>query len=166
MSTPVNSKPKRTYQIWLEQSVISSHIGAYRSYLSEHGYAANTVGLYLHSVAHFSSWLKKNRVPIHRINEALVQQFITVHPPARVLDDVSTLLSRCGLRLDIYFGFYARVVVSRRVLGQWQVRCKKNLIALIPTFIRSAGWHPKLAPIDFTTLESFYPAYSNRVPLI
>lgn len=82
MSTPVNSRPKRTYQTWLEQSVISSHIGAYKGYLSQHGYAANTVGFYLHSVAHFSYWLKKKAVVIHRINEALVQQFITVHLPA------------------------------------------------------------------------------------
>jgi hypothetical protein len=37
MSIDVSSKPKRTYQTWLEQSVLSSHVSAYASYLSDHG---------------------------------------------------------------------------------------------------------------------------------
>lgn len=82
MSIDVNSKPKRTYQTWLEESVLSSHVSAYASCLSEQGYSANTVGFYLHSVAHFSHWLAKRKVGLRRINEALVQRFIAVHLPA------------------------------------------------------------------------------------
>ena len=72
MSIDVNSKPKRTYQTWLEQSVLSLHVSAYASYLSEHGYSANTVGFYLHNVAHFSHWLAKKKIGLRQINEALV----------------------------------------------------------------------------------------------
>jgi len=82
MSSHVSSKPKRTYQTWLEQSVLSSHVGAYASYLSEHGYSANTVGFYPHSVAHFSHWLAKEKIELRRINEALVRRFMAVHLPA------------------------------------------------------------------------------------
>ena len=82
MSIHVSSKPKRTYQTWLQQSVLSSHVSAYANYLSEHRYSANTVGFYLHSVAHFSHWLAKRKIGLRRVNEALVQRFITVHLPA------------------------------------------------------------------------------------
>jgi integrase/recombinase XerD len=82
MSIDVSSKPKRTYQTWLEQSVLSSHVSAYASYLSEHGYSANTVGFYLHCLAHFSHWLAKMKIGLRQINEVLVQRFITVHLPA------------------------------------------------------------------------------------
>jgi integrase/recombinase XerD len=82
MSIDVSSKPKRTYQTWLEQSVLSSHVSTYASYLSEHGYSANTVDFYLHSVAHFSHWLAKRKIGLRRINEALVQRFIAAHLPS------------------------------------------------------------------------------------
>jgi integrase/recombinase XerD len=82
VSLHVSSKPKRTYQTWLEQSVLSSHVSTYVSYLSEHGYSANTVGFYLHSVAHFSHWLAKRKIGLCRINEALVQRFIAAHRPS------------------------------------------------------------------------------------
>jgi len=82
VSIPVRSKPEPTYQTWLKRSVLSSHIKAYATYLSKHGYSANTVGFYMHSVAHFSHWVAKRKIGLHRINEELVQRFITVHLPA------------------------------------------------------------------------------------
>lgn len=82
MSIHVSANPKRMYETWLEESVLSSHASAYAGYLSEHGYSANTVGFYLHSVAHFSHWLAKKKIGLRRINEALVRRFITVHLPA------------------------------------------------------------------------------------
>lgn len=82
MSIPAHSKPERTYQTWLKQSVLSSHIKAYAAYLCKHGYSANTVGFYMHSVAHFSHWLAKRKIGLQQINEGLVLRFITVHLPA------------------------------------------------------------------------------------
>jgi integrase/recombinase XerD len=82
MSTHVSSKSKRTYQTWLEQSVLRPHINTYTNYLSEHRYSPNTVGFYLHSLAHFSHWLTKKKIGLNGINEALVHRFITVHLPA------------------------------------------------------------------------------------
>ena len=82
MSTHVRSTPKRTYQIWIEQSILGSHIDAYNSYLIEQGYADTTICFYLHSVAHFSHWLTRKKIDIHRIDEALVRSFVTVHLPA------------------------------------------------------------------------------------
>lgn len=82
MSILVLSKTERTYQTWLKESVLSSHIKAYATYLSERGYSANTLGFYMHSVAHFSHWLAKRQIGLRRIDEVLVQRFITVHLPA------------------------------------------------------------------------------------
>jgi site-specific recombinase XerD len=94
MSTRVSSKSKRTYQTWLERSVVSSHINTYTSYLSEHGYSRNTIGFYLHSVAHFSHWLTKKKIGLDGINEALVRRFITVHLPACACH------GRCGHQIE------------------------------------------------------------------
>lgn len=79
MSIHLRSKVERTYETWLKESVLSSHIGSYVRYLAEHGYSANTVGFYLHSVAHFSHWLAKYKIGLSRINETLVRRFLTVH---------------------------------------------------------------------------------------
>jgi site-specific recombinase XerD len=79
MSIPVRSKAGRTYEAWLKESVLGSHVSAYVDYLSEHGYSAHTIGFYLHSVAHFSHWLAKRKIGLPRINEALVRRFLTVH---------------------------------------------------------------------------------------
>jgi integrase/recombinase XerD len=94
LSIPVRSKTERTYQTWLKQSVLSSHINAYASYLSEHGYSTNTVGFYMHSVAHFAHWLARIKPGLRQINEVLVQRFITVHLPACDCD------GRCRKKLD------------------------------------------------------------------
>jgi site-specific recombinase XerD len=94
MAIDVRSKPERTYQTWLKESVLSSYVSAYVSYLSEHGYAANTVGFYLHSAAHFVHWLAKRKTGLRQINEGLVQRFITVHLPACDCD------GRCRRKAD------------------------------------------------------------------
>jgi integrase/recombinase XerD len=81
VSVHVSSKTKRMFRTWWEQSVLSSHLSVYTSDLSEHGYSANTVGFYVHCVAHFSHWLKR-KIGLHGINEALVQRFIAAHLPS------------------------------------------------------------------------------------
>ena len=53
MDIDVRSKPERTYQNWLKESILSSYVSTYVSDLSEHGYAANTVGFHL-DYAHFT----------------------------------------------------------------------------------------------------------------
>src|SRR5215831_18168790 len=82
MVIDLHSKPERTYQAWLKESVLSSYVSAYLSYLSEHGYAANTVGSYLHSAGHFMHWLAKRKTGLPQINEGRVQHFLTMHLPA------------------------------------------------------------------------------------
>jgi len=82
MAIDVRSKPERTYQTWLKESVLSSYVSAYVNYLSKHGYASNTVGFYMHSIAHFSHWLAERKIGLRQINEGLMQRFITVHLPA------------------------------------------------------------------------------------
>lgn len=77
----IRSTPKRTYQIWIEQSVLGTHIDSYNSYLVEHGYADTTICFYLHSVAHVSHWLTRKRIDMHCIDEALVRSFVSVHLP-------------------------------------------------------------------------------------
>jgi hypothetical protein len=106
MSTHVSSKSKRTYQTWLERSVLGPHVNTYTSYLSEHRYSPNTVGFYLHSVAHFSHWLTKKKIGLDGINDALVHRFITVPLPAcdchgRCGDQIETVRAALGHLLRV-----------------------------------------------------------------
>jgi integrase/recombinase XerD len=82
MPTRLHPRAQRTYQTWLRQSVLSAHVDSYCAYLSEHGYASNTVGFYLHSVAHFSHWLEAKGFGLADIDEVRIRQFVVRHLPA------------------------------------------------------------------------------------
>jgi integrase/recombinase XerD len=66
---------------WLSHSVLSQSADAYVGYLQRHGYSAETVRVYFHSIGHFARWLTQCRVPLCRIDEALVRRFLVRHLP-------------------------------------------------------------------------------------
>ena len=63
-------------EAWLAGSVLADQSDSYARYLAERGYSVSSVRSYLSCVAHFSYWLKKRGVRLHRIDEALVQCFL------------------------------------------------------------------------------------------
>ena len=54
---------------------------AYKRYLTERGYARNTVCAYLGCAAHFLQWTQRDQLDLHRVDETLVAQFLDDHLP-------------------------------------------------------------------------------------
>ena len=65
--------PQQT-RAWLTDGVFKSSYQAYSNYLIGRGYSAWSVRKYLCSVAHFAHWLRKRRVKLSQIDEALVRR--------------------------------------------------------------------------------------------
>ena len=72
--------PQRTLA-WLTDSVLKSSYQAYLSYLIGRGYSLWSVRKYLCSVAHLAYWLRKRRVKLSQIDEALIRHFLDEHLP-------------------------------------------------------------------------------------
>jgi integrase len=54
-----NTRSSRSNRIdWLAKGPFAPHVSAYRQYLTERGYAANTVSNCMRSVAHFAQWAR------------------------------------------------------------------------------------------------------------
>ena len=66
---------------WLRNSVLNSVIDIYIQYLIHYGYSEHSIRTQTHSVAHFAFWLQKHNIPLNRINEYLIDQFLFVHLP-------------------------------------------------------------------------------------
>ena len=47
---------------WLAKGSFAPHIDAYKQYLTERGYAANTFNNCMRSVAHFAQWARSRRL--------------------------------------------------------------------------------------------------------
>ncbi len=66
---------------WFAEGPLQPYVGAFTQYLTEHGYAASTLGHCLGGMAHFAQWMHTRRLRVHGIGEALVQQFLDEHLP-------------------------------------------------------------------------------------
>lgn len=64
---------------WLLESQLAPYIDTFTHYLSERRYASRTIGTYLGCVTHFGRWMSQCRLDIHRIDEAVVRQFLDDH---------------------------------------------------------------------------------------
>lgn len=65
----------------IRNGVLASSLDSYVDYLTDHGYAALTRDNYLACVAHFARWLRRKRIERQRIDEDLVQHFLSTHIP-------------------------------------------------------------------------------------
>ena len=68
-------------QQWFEEATLRTHADAYVQYLTERGYARETVECYFRSVAHFVHWISKRDIYLCDINESTVNQFLDRHLP-------------------------------------------------------------------------------------
>ena len=60
----------------LIEGPLALYSGLFKTYLSDCGYAPETIRSHLASVAHFDRWLERQRLSVDRIDESLVQQFL------------------------------------------------------------------------------------------
>src|SRR5918992_1134716 len=63
----------------LRRSAFAPYIDDFTRHLTEGRYAESTIGAYLDGVAHFAHWLTRYRLAVRRVNEAVVQRFLTRH---------------------------------------------------------------------------------------
>jgi site-specific recombinase XerD len=66
---------------WLAKGPLAPHVDAYKQYLTDRGYAATTFANCIRCVAHFAQWVHGRRLPIRRIDEAVVAEFLDDHLP-------------------------------------------------------------------------------------
>ncbi|TLN03571.1 integrase, partial [bacterium] len=77
-----NSRLPRSNCIdWLAKGPFAAHIDAYKQYLVERGYAANTLSNCMRSVAHFAQWARGRRLRVQHMDESVVVEFLDTHLP-------------------------------------------------------------------------------------
>jgi site-specific recombinase XerD len=68
--------------VWHFDSELAPYVGAFLDYLSERGYAPNTIDTYLSCVAHFAYWMGRCRLAVHRLDTGTVWRFLDEHLPS------------------------------------------------------------------------------------
>jgi integrase/recombinase XerD len=66
---------------WFSKAALAAQADAYVDYLTERGYAVETVERYFRCVAHFVHWLSERGAGLSDINEAIVNRFLDQHLP-------------------------------------------------------------------------------------
>ena len=66
---------------WLATGPFAPHIDAYKQYLTDRDYAANTFSNCMRSIAHFAQWTRCRRLQVRRIDESVVAEFLDGHLP-------------------------------------------------------------------------------------
>ena len=66
---------------WLAEGPFAPHIDAYKQYLTDRGYAANTFSNCMRSIVHFAQWTRSRRLQVWRIDESVVAEFLDRHLP-------------------------------------------------------------------------------------
>jgi integrase/recombinase XerC len=65
----------------LAKGSLAPHVDAFKQYLTDRGYAANTFASCMGSIAHFAAWIHGRRLRVRRIDEAVVAEFLDDHLP-------------------------------------------------------------------------------------
>ena len=64
---------------WLAKGPLAPHVDAYKQYLTGRGYAATTFANCIRSITHFAQWIHGRRLPLRRIDEAAIAEFLDDH---------------------------------------------------------------------------------------
>jgi integrase/recombinase XerD len=82
MSTYSRLKPGHILaQRWFARTALEAHLDAYVQYLTERGYAWETLERYFRRVAHFVRWVSRQDVALCDLSETLVKRFLDGHLP-------------------------------------------------------------------------------------
>jgi integrase/recombinase XerD len=80
MSTYSRTKPGQILgERWFAETALEAHADAYVHYLTERGYAAETVKCYFRCVAHFVHWLSQEGASLCDVNETMINRFLDRH---------------------------------------------------------------------------------------
>jgi hypothetical protein len=60
---------------------VGPFLDALEQHLTERRYAASTIAGYLGGVTHFARWARTRRLPLHRIDEGSIAEFLDKHLP-------------------------------------------------------------------------------------
>jgi len=66
---------------WLTAGPIGPYVDAFKQHLADGRYAASTVAGYVSNIAHFAQWVRVKRLPLPRIDEASIAEFLDQHLP-------------------------------------------------------------------------------------
>ena len=65
----------------LAEGPLAPHVDAFKRYLTDRGYAANTFANCVGGMPHFVQWIHGRRLRVQRIDEAVVAEFLDEHVP-------------------------------------------------------------------------------------
>ena len=65
----------------LAEGPLAPHVDAFKRYLTDRGYAANTFANCVGGIAHFAQWIQGRRLRVQRIDEAVVAEVLDEHVP-------------------------------------------------------------------------------------
>ena len=99
---------------WFSKAALAAHADAYVDYLTERGYAVETVERYFRCVAHFVHWLSERGAGLSDINEAIVNRFLDQHlPHCRCAPRCRRTRNDASAALRHFFG-YIRICQSHK----------------------------------------------------
>ena len=71
--------PRHAATDWLAKGPIGPYVDAFKQYLTERRYAANTLAGYVVCIKHFARWMRTKRLRLRRIDEESVAEFLDDH---------------------------------------------------------------------------------------
>jgi site-specific recombinase XerD len=77
----ITRRPRRTDSDSLAKGPLEPYFDAFKQYLAQHGYAAQTSGSYVADISHFARWARIKRLRLNRVNEASIAEFLDEHLP-------------------------------------------------------------------------------------
>ncbi|WP_293604507.1 site-specific integrase [Polaromonas sp. UBA4122] len=73
--------PHPTSKARLLNSALAPHLDAFSAHFRRGRYATNTTQRYVAGIAHFARWMTQQGLPIQRLDEHAVEQFLSEHLP-------------------------------------------------------------------------------------
>lgn len=70
-----------THKAWLLNSALAPHLTAFIAQLRRGRYATSTTKGYITGIAHFARWMTQQDLPVQRLDEHAVKQFLSEHLP-------------------------------------------------------------------------------------
>lgn len=67
---------------WLDDGPLAPYVDAFKQYLIDRGYAKNSFTNCVRSIVHFAQWIHRRRIEVHRIEVAVVIEFLDGHLPS------------------------------------------------------------------------------------
>jgi site-specific recombinase XerD len=74
--------PQSECNNWLDEGPLAPYVDTFKQYLTDRGYAKNSITNGVRSIAHFAQWVHRRGVDVQRIDDAVVGEFLDQHLPS------------------------------------------------------------------------------------